>query len=78
MKQFITTNLFRLVIATAILMFAIAFFVFALQNNTANAGTPVTKKLEQVNRWIVANEKGIFEVIREAGQYPEYRCYKIF
>lgn len=78
MKHFIVINWYRLITASAMLIFAIAFFVFVLQNNPAKAGIPASKETEQQNSWIVANEKGIFEVTWNKNRYPNYECNIIF
>lgn len=79
MKHFITANWYRLLMVTSLLIFSTAFFISVIKNNVAIAGTPtkLTKEPPE-NRWIVANEKGIFEVTWDKTSYPYYKCDKIF
>jgi hypothetical protein len=78
MRKFIIINWYRLITATAMLIFSIAFFIFVVKNNSANAGNFSDKKTQQGDRWIVANQKGIFEVTWNANEYPKYKCKWIF
>lgn len=80
MKHFIITNWYKLTTATAMFIFACAFFVFALKDNVAIAGSnPLHKQTENppANVWMLANDKGIYEITWDV-VFSRYKCDKIF
>ena len=81
MKHFIITNRYRLTTVLAMLIFALAFFVFVLKYNVARAGNPPRQLTEQQqsNIWIVANGKGIYEVtLNNVDGRKTHSCKRLF
>ncbi len=76
MKQFIATNWYKLLTATAMLIFSCAFFVFAVRSNTAKAGTPNAlpdSAPSPANTWIVVKGDTVYEVTWDE-IYRSYKC----
>ena len=78
MKQFIKNNCYKFMTTSAMLIFSLSCIIFAATNNSAKAGAKAVKQTDQQNTWIVANDKGIFEVIWNNNSYPQYKCVMIF
>jgi len=64
MKQFIITNWYKLMTASAMLVFALSFFVFVIKNNVAKAGVPNTPPAapSPSNTWMVVKGNTVYEV----------------
>ena len=74
MKQFIVTNWYRLMTATAMIISAFAFFVFSLNNNVANAGAPHTQSNPSpANAWMVVKGNTVYEVTWDKS-ISKYKC----
>lgn len=67
MKSFLRNNWYRLMTASAFLVFSFGFLVFVLKYNTAKAGIPDNHFANKPpgadnNFWIVGCNNGIYEV----------------
>jgi hypothetical protein len=82
MKHFLLTNWYKLITASAMLIFACAFFIYAVKNNSAVAGPNKPESIEQADHtpaelWFVANDSGIYAVSWNT-TYRRYLCNRIF
>ncbi len=74
MKHFIITNWFKLVTATAMMVFACAFMIFVIKNNEAKAGIPNNQIAPSpTNTWIVVKRDAVYEVTWDKYSH-EYKC----
>ncbi len=74
MKHFIATNWYRLITATAILIFACTVFVFAITNNVVKAGVPgAASDPSPANVWMVVKGNAVYEVTWDRFK-KEYNC----
>ncbi len=78
MKHFIAANWYRLLVATSLFIFSISFFISTIKNNVAKAGSPTGNLAKEppANVWIIANDKGIYEITWD--RFNKYECTKIF
>ena len=73
MKQFIAVNWYRLITASALLIFACSFFVLVLKNNVAKAGIPNTQPdSAPTNTWVVVKGNTVYEVTWN--KFSGYKC----
>ena len=75
MKNFIPSNWYRLITATAMLIFACAVFTSALKNNVAKAGAPNNQASTPApaDTWIVVKGNTVYEATWNRSLH-NYQC----